>query len=130
MDGNTSSPKAPQAPFVFASAAPSYTFAIGTEPMIDMPQAAKVWEQWFGRRPHKNALRRLYTRPNRHGIVLPTILAGGRRKTSEAAIRWFVSACTAAANGRTGTTAGGGGALTPDERATLVRAGVLDPQEV
>lgn len=126
MTGNTLSTKARQAPF-----APSaYTFAIGTEPMIDMPEAAKVWGEWFGRQPHKNHLRRLCTKPNRHGLVLPTVMVAGRRMTSEGAIRWFVESCTAANNAIAGSGGAVGVGLTPDERATLVRAGVLEASEV
>jgi len=109
----------------------TYVFELGTEPMLDMPAAAAAWERLFGNRPHKNGLRRLYTRPNRHGLVLPTLLAGGRRMTSEAAIRWYVESSTAAASRRPCASQNVATvAMTPSEREALVRAGVLDSQEV
>lgn len=109
---------------------PAYAFDLGREPMIVLPAAVKLWEKWFGLRPHLNQLRRLYSRPNRHGLILPTMLVGGRRMTSEAALRWYFEATSAASRRPFVPPNGATVAMTPSERDTLVRAGVLDSREV
>lgn len=56
--------------------------------------------------------------------VLPSLLVGRRRFTSESAIRWWIAATFASRCGITRT-----GVSTPGQIATLERAGILAPKE-
>jgi Protein of unknown function (DUF1580) len=53
-----------------------------------------------GRRPHSSTLWRWYRR-GVHGVRLETVVVGGRRFTSRAAIERFIQRTTAARNGAT-----------------------------
>jgi hypothetical protein len=79
-----------------------YQFDIGSEAIFPVsPDGLAEWARIRGgKMPHPNVFRRYYTNPNRFGLTLPTLVVGGRRMTSAAAIRWFIEATSTVANAR------------------------------
>src|SRR5688572_24079254 len=107
------------------AATSSYAIDPGTERLVHVSDIPALVERWGARRPHRNAITRWRTAGLR-GIQLPTVLVGGRRYSSEAALRWWVAATSAASTDATAPThPPGSGSCTASQRAALVRAGIL-----
>ena len=79
----------------------SYAIDIATERLIDLRGAIKWMEDRGARRPHLNGLMRWIRSPGVRGCVLPTVLVGGLRYTTEGALLWWIAA-TNLANSPTG----------------------------
>lgn len=104
-----------------------YTIDATTERLIDLRGVCAWMEKRGARRPHINGVRRWFRRPGVRGVVIPSVMVGGIRYTSEGALLWWIAATSqAAASGGTATTAAPAGNVTPHERRVLERAGVLD----
>ena len=70
---------------------------IESEQLLSLSEATKH----VPGRPHISTLWRWATKPNRYGVILETVVSGGKRLTSREAIKRCVEATTAAANGTT-----------------------------
>lgn len=82
------------------------------------------------RRPHLSVVRRWCTIGVR-GVVLPTVLVGDRRYTTRDAVLWWIRATTAApslASPPAEHQSYGGAGMTPAQRRTLLRAGIIDAE--
>lgn len=74
-----------------------YAFQLGSERLVPVRAISQTYAKLTGvpRGPHKAGVERWLTR-GYCGVVLPSVKLAGRRYTSEAAIRWWIAACSAA----------------------------------
>lgn len=104
-----------------------YELDPGAEQLMPCTLLPKLLASWGCRRPHKNAVTR-WCRTGVRGVPLPTLLIGGRRYSSESAVRWWLRVTSAPAG--EGQAAPyhppGAGACTASQRAALQRAGILE----
>lgn len=107
-----------------------YRFDLDSEELFDLETAGQRLARWRGGKPvHKNGVARWCRTPSNTGILLPSLMVGGRRLTSEGALRWWIAASSAASlpHNRPAPIAGDG--MTPADRAVLERAGIVDRAE-
>jgi hypothetical protein len=106
-----------------------YKFTLdGTEKLLRAAGVAAALERLTSHRPHISGVRRLWRRPNKHGVVLPSVVVGATRYSSAQAVRWYVETTTAAAANdiaqQNGGTVTQGAPLSPGEQAVLARFGI------
>lgn len=101
----------------------TYVLDPSAERLLHLTDVPPLVASWGCRRPHKNAVRRWITIGVR-GVVLPSVLVGGRRYSSEPALRWWMAATSALA-GPPASSPVAGLPCSAAERATLVRAGIM-----
>ncbi len=72
-----------------------YTIDPTIERLLHIGQLPDLFERFGMRRPHKNNVRRWLTTGTR-GVVIPSVLVGGKRYTTQAAVQWWIATSTAA----------------------------------